>query len=268
MAIKEFWIQIENRSMSPGSKCSDQKNDRGPLYRPETEAAIKLTLKPAEKRLTKRVPPRDGGKAEDCLWRAMDALILRRYRPPAREDRSDAWTVPDEPRMHSGQRFVTDLSDQGVPGPDSGPAIECNIGDRVVVHFRNNDQRSKVVTKMIEVDLPFGGSMKLATPFNEAFPMEDRTHGLRPHRIGRPAAKAGTIASLLPDPMQPVGSEAWLWSEIGVDAFKKGDRVPPGGTFTYTWELLDGPRLPVHHAGKPARFVIGRTPSSILEGCE
>jgi hypothetical protein len=42
-------------------------------------------------------------------------------------------------------------------------------------------------------------------------------------------------------PSQPVGAEAAEWTSIGVSGFKKGDRVPPGGTFTYTWQTFGWP---------------------------
>ena len=40
------------------------------------------------------------------------------------------------------------------------------------------------------------------------------------------------------DPAQPVGAEAALWAAVGVTGFKRGDRVPPGATFTYTWQTI------------------------------
>ena len=44
------------------------------------------------------------------------------------------------------------------------------------------------------------------------------------------------------DPAQPIGSEAALWSLIGENgANKKGDRVPPNGTFKYTWKTVGWP---------------------------
>ncbi|MGH8549826.1 MAG: hypothetical protein ACRERU_14725 [Methylococcales bacterium] len=167
-------------------------------------------------------------KADDGQWRIEDALMLRRYRPPQREDRRDVWTVADEPEINSGTFYETKPSNRDLPGGVSGPAIECNIGDRVVVHFRNNDRRNRVMTKMLEVNLPFGGPITLPTPFQEPVPLEVRTHSLRPYRIDRSSIETGTAPWFLPGPMQPVGSEALLWSEIGVTAFKKGDRVPPG----------------------------------------
>ena len=40
-----------------------------------------------------------------------------------------------------------------------------------------------------------------------------------------------------PDLNQAVeATEAAAWATVGVTGFKKGDRVPPGATFTYHWD--------------------------------
>ena len=39
---------------------------------------------------------------------------------------------------------------------------------------------------------------------------------------------------------QPVAGEA-LWDEVGVTGFKKGDRAPPNGKFTYHWHTFGWP---------------------------
>lgn len=43
------------------------------------------------------------------------------------------------------------------------------------------------------------------------------------------------------DPNQPVGAESVVWESVGVTDKKKGDRVPPHGTFEYTWETINWP---------------------------
>ena len=62
-----------------------------------------------------------------------DALILRRYNSPAKEDQSDAWTVPADRKVNPWDLNEKDPTDNGTMGTIPGPVIECNVGDSVTV---------------------------------------------------------------------------------------------------------------------------------------
>jgi FtsP/CotA-like multicopper oxidase with cupredoxin domain/plastocyanin len=144
-----------------------------------------------------------------------DALILRRYTPN--------WAAPDDRKVNPWDLNELDPTDNGTMGTIPGPVIECEVGDSVTVHFRNLDTRD-------------GKSV------------EERTHSLHPHGFVFEPTSDGAYPLSPPDPAQPVGAEAALWSALGVTNLKKGDRVPPpvnpgdpGGTFTYTWQTRRWP---------------------------
>jgi plastocyanin len=66
-------------------------------------------------------------------------------------------------------------------------------------------------------------------------PVEMRTHSLHPHGFAFLAIHDGAYPLSPPDKSQPVGPEQAVWNLVNVKQFKKGDRVPPLGTFDYTW---------------------------------
>lgn len=100
--------------------------------------------------------------------------------------------------------------------PSRARLLECNVGDQVIVHFRNMDQRA-------------GKDVKT------------RAHSLHPHGFVFAPTSDGAYPLSPPDPAQPVGAEAALWAAVGVTDFRKADRVPPGGTYTYTWNTFSWP---------------------------
>ncbi len=149
----------------------------------------------------------------------MDALILRRYRPPLLDDGSDEWTVPDDRKVNPWDLNEPDPATTRRTIP--GPTIECDVGDTVIVHFKNADERAD-------------------------YRVRGRTHSLHPHGFVFEATSDGAFPLSPPDPSQPVGAEAPLWNALldEEDApfkFKQGDRVPPGGTFTYRWDTAGWP---------------------------
>jgi hypothetical protein len=256
MAIKEFWIQIENRTRDTGSTASEYTDNRGSARNSEIRFPANRKTGFAESRFLNLVCALDEEQTDDIQSRTADALVLRRYKPPRRQAGSDAWTFPVEPIIDSAAPCEPESSGRGRPDVIRGPLIECHVGDRLIVHFRNNDRRNRIVTKTIEVDLPFGGPIALPTPFNEPVPPENRTHGLRPDPVDGSTIETEPAPLFFSEPMQAVGFEVLIWGEVGVWAFKQGDRVPPGGTFTYVWEVLDRARLPVR-AIRPVRVANG-----------
>ncbi len=109
-------------------------------------------------------PLRDSG------GKVIDALILRRYKPPTLADESDAWTVPDDRKVNPWDLNELDPTDNGTMGTIPGPVIECKVGDTVKVHFRNLDMRTRLVKKEFCVDLPFTG--RFCFPYTDAEPIE------------------------------------------------------------------------------------------------
>lgn len=137
------------------------------------------------------------------------AFILRRY--------TENWEKPDDRKVNPWDLNEQDPTDNGTMGTIPGPVIECDVGDRVFVHFRNKDERP---------DVPF----------------EKRSHSLHTHGFLFNAASDGAYPLSPADPTQPVGDESNLWEIVKpFSKFKRGDRVPPNGSFTYTWNTLDWP---------------------------
>src|SRR5438105_3316803 len=194
MATLEFWIQIENH---PWDVCPTNITDRmtGQSVQDVAKASGYL-ITGATKNPSMNLPLSD------------DALILRRYTPN--------WVAPDDRKVNPWDLNEPDPTDNGTMGTIPGAVIECNVGDEVIVHFRNQDTRSGKARKA-------------------------RIHSLHPHGFVFAPTSDGAFPLSPPDPNQAVGAEAADWAAIGVTGFKKGDRVPPGATFTYTWQTFGWP---------------------------
>ena len=142
-----------------------------------------------------------------------DALILRRY--------TEYWGTPEDRRVNP---WDLNEPDPSVVGTIPGPVLECQVGppgvgEVIVVHFRNQDFR--------------------ATPS-----FGQRAHSLHPHGVVFPTIHDGAYPLSPPDDNQPISSgdpEENAWNQVGVTGFKQGDRVPPGGTFTYRWSTFGWP---------------------------
>jgi hypothetical protein len=206
MAI-EYWIQIENRPWDLSPHNVDRmtgQNMQAVTGQPPAMATLTSVVPGTPPRMVTMFNPlRDGANV-------IDALILRRYRPPTQPDGSDAWTVPDDRKINPWDLNEHNPGEAGTMGTIPGPVIECQLGDTVHVHFRNADGRT--------------GKDVLT-----------RTHSLHPHGFVFQTTSDGAYPLTPPDPAQPVGSEAAAWAGVGVHGqFKQGDRVPPGATFTYT----------------------------------
>lgn len=218
MALIDYWIQIENRPWDTAprnlDRMSGQTIQQATGQAPVPNQTITSPMTGASRSVTMNLPVSE------------DALILRRYRPPQLADKSDAWTVPDDRKVNPWDLNEPDPTDAGTMGTIPGATIECNVGDSVVVHFRNHDTRS-------------GRSV------------HQRAHSLHTHGFVFQNRYDGAYPLSPPDPTQPVGTEGPLWALVGVPDNKKGDRVPApdssvpgvpnGGTFDYRWETLGWP---------------------------
>jgi plastocyanin/FtsP/CotA-like multicopper oxidase with cupredoxin domain len=219
MALIEYWIQIENRRWDASPANLDRMTGRT-LFEAVGYTATLETL-------TTMVP----GSMPRQVWMynpirsgstPVDALILRRYRPPQQADGSDAFTVPDDRKVNPWDANERDPGENGTRGTIPGPTLEMSVGDSMVVHFKNADGRA-------------------------GWDAHARTHSLHPHGVVFEATSDGAFPLSPPDPTQPVNpdpahDETGLWAAVGVNGqFKQGDRVPPGGTFTYRWNTAGWP---------------------------
>jgi len=239
--MPEYWIQIENR---PWDACPHNIDRMTGQTLKDLEGKDPLTV-------TLTSPGTGVVRNNVTMFRPLlkgdgtvdDALILRRYQPPQKPDLSDAWTVPDDRKVNPWDVNEPDPTDSGTMGTIPGPVIECNVGESVTVHFRNLDNRTQLGTQTICFPFPFIGQICLPFPAAVPLPVEQRTHSLHPHGFVFAPTSDGAYPLTPPDPAQPVpAAEAAAWASVGVTGqFKQGDRVPPGGTFTYTWNTLGWP---------------------------
>lgn len=215
MATIEYWIQLENR---PWDACPNNI-DRMHGQTVEENLGVKpvtVTLTSPEtgvvRNRTMYLPVNSGTEPDamgDDVWKVEDALIFRRY--------TANWAQPDDRKVNPWDLNEPNPSDNGTMGTIPGPTLECNVGDKIVVHFRNKDFRA-------------GKNVR------------ERSHSIHPHGIVFAPEYDGAFPLSPPDRTQPIpAGEAAAWSAIGVTSFKQGDRVPPDGTFTYTWDTFGWP---------------------------
>ena len=217
MAIKEFWIQLENR---PWDACPNNisRLDGQTIEEKGNPPPVDVTLTSPETgvvRTTKMFFPLNEGTDDDGKWKVIDALILRRY--------TENWAAPHDHKVNPWDLNEQDPTDSGTMGTIPGPTIECNVGDKVIVHFRNKDNRTHKVVKEFTFTLPFPPftEFKVKLPVDEPLPVENRTHSLHPHGIVFPPIYDGAYPLSPPDPSQPVGGEIALWGEVGVTGRKR-----------------------------------------------
>lgn len=244
MANLEFWIQLENRPWDASPNGRDRMTGQT-IEQITGKAPVSVTLNSPGTGATSvrkmNNPLRDGD------GNVMDALILRRYKPPNKADQSDAWTSPDDRKVNPWDINEHDPTDTGTMGTIPGPVIECNVGDSVRVHFRNRDHRTEAVMSTHEVcfPVPFGGQICIPFPVltQQPIAIEKRVHSLHPHGFVFERTKDGAYPLSPPDPAQATGGETSAWTSVPgfTGTLKQGDRVPPDGTFMYEWNTFGWP---------------------------
>jgi FtsP/CotA-like multicopper oxidase with cupredoxin domain len=244
MAQITYWIQLENHLWDACPNNIDRMTGLDLKHREGNDAITVALTSPGTGVVRSGVTMFRPLRAQQGGQTVVDdALILRRYKPPAKKDLSDAWTVPDDRKVNPWDLNEPDPTDSGTMGTIPGPVIECNVGDSVIVHFRNLDNRTKPGTQIICFPFPLIGQICIPFPVQVPFPIEKRTHSLHPHGFVFAPTSDGVYPLSPPDPGQPIPpAEAAAWASVGVmGSLKQGDRVPPGGTFTYTWNTLGWP---------------------------
>lgn len=224
MATIEYWIQLENKPWDTAprniDRLSGQTIQDATGQAPVPGKIITSPMTGASRTVTMNLPVNG------------DALILRRYRPPQLQDKSDAWTVPDDRKVNPWDLNEPNPTDSGTMGTIPGATIEANVGDNVIVHFRNHDTRTDSQGMLLS--------------------MHERAHSLHTHGFVFENRYDGAYPLSPSDASQPVGAEGPLWALVGVtggiNVGKKGDRVPGpnpsvpgvphGGTFDYHWETF------------------------------
>lgn len=203
--MPDIWIQLENHAWDV---CPSWPIDR-------TTSAGTLPVGPLKQ--VRLHSPVTGMSRTATVNRPMhgEALILRRY--------TQDWKAPDDRKVNPWDLNELDPTDAGTMGTIPGPTIECNVGDTLRVHFRNLDMRASPAPPWARQDF---------------IPEAKRTHSLHAHGVSFPAKYDGAYPLSPPDRDQPIEpSERPFWDAIGVQGpYKQGDRVPPGGSFTYVWE--------------------------------
>jgi plastocyanin len=245
MAVIEYWIQLENRPWDASPHGIDRITGQTLKERTGTDPVDVTITSPGTgtSRTRKMYNPLRGSDGN-----VKDALILRRYKPPAQADQSDAWTVPDDRKVNPWDLNEIDPTDNGTMGTIPGPVLECEVGDSVIVNFRNLDMRTHTVVGTREVcfPIPFGGEIciNLPTITQEPIAIEKRVHSLHPHGFVFKRHQDGAYPLSPPDPAQTIpAAEAAAWADVPgfSGTLKKGDRVPPGGTFRYEWKTVGWP---------------------------
>ncbi len=208
---RHIWIQLENHpwDLAPNNidRMTGQHMEKNrDTNNPDPDGYWNVTLTSPETGVSHTVrmfkPMTNDGIT------IKDSLILRRY--------TENWDKPDDRKVNPWDLNEPDPTDTGTMGTIPGPVIECDVGDRVIVHFRNKDNR----------DVSY----------------EKRSHSLHTHGFVFDTTSDGAYPLSPEDRTQPVGPESDLWKDVKPRSnFKRGDRVPPGGTFTYTWNTFGWP---------------------------
>ena len=234
--MPEIWIQLENRPWDTMPNNVDRMTGRN---------AQEITAKASE--LVTITSPDAAGTGvrisktrrmyaplRDSSGKVMDALIFRRYKAPDPAAGIAEWQVPDDRKVNPWDINEKDPTDNGTMGTIPGPSVECNVGEFVIVHFRNLDMR---LTKDVKA--------RTHSMHVHGFVFKQEHDGAYPLSNADPTQR---VDGTTPNPGQIVApNETAVWNSIAAfpslifGTLKKGDRVPPGGTFVYTWNTVGWP---------------------------
>jgi len=195
MATIEYWIQLENHAWDVCPNNIDRIS--GQTVQQLTQQMTGTAKPPVVKTLNS---PVTGNAHTQTMYLPLsnDALILRRY--------TANWAAPDDRKVNPWDLNEHDPTDSGTMGTIPGPIIECSVGDRVVVHYRNMDNRTALV----------GNSQQL-------LPIENRTHSLHPHGFVFAPTSDGAYPLSAPDPTQPIpAASAAAWASVGATEVQTG----------------------------------------------
>jgi hypothetical protein len=201
--FREFWIQLENHSWDLAPSGRDRMTGRAIQDIPGEKPPELVTLK----------SPMTGTVRQQLMYKPLkDALVYRRC--------TKNWAAPDDHKVNPWDLNEQDPSDVGTMGTIPGAVLHLVVCDGPIkVHFRNLDMRTDTTGNLL--------------------PVAWRTHSIHPHGV------AFEVDSDAAYPLSPpsgdaqnaiTAGEAAAWAAVGVTGPRKlGDRVPPGATFTYTW---------------------------------
>lgn len=127
MADIQLWIQIENHAWDAAPNNIDRITNRSMEDVPGGAPPVTKTL---------TSPVTGAVRANVTMYKPVpeDALFLRRYTPN--------WAAPDDRKVNPWDLNEPDPTDTGTMGTIPGAVIECEVGDRVIVYFRNMDHRT------------------------------------------------------------------------------------------------------------------------------
>ena len=219
MALIEYWIQLENH---PWDLCPNPLNIDRITGQPRKAGSPECATDISGDR---REHHSNHEHAHPSKMRAA------RIAPSSFAATRRNGVAPDDRKVNPWDVNEPDPTDTGTMGTIPGPVIECQVGDSVVVHFRNLDLRTSKGTLL---------------------PIESRTHSLHPHRFVFDRFSDGAYPLSPPNPAQPIpGPESSAWAAINVTDLKQGDRVPPpkdpghpvetAATYDYHWNTFGWP---------------------------
>ena len=216
MAFREYWIQIENRLWDVVPNGVDRM------------AQVRFAAEPDIVEETVYDIECDGraiavGTHKREMYVPIESLMLRRYVPPDPALGVEAWSVPLDRRVNAWD--LNEPTPAETRGTIPGPVLECNVGESIVVHFRNRDLRHGPDGRLLRNEL--------------------RTHSLHPHGIAfAPEYDGAYPVSPLDATQDILEDEAFFYRKFGLNEFrydrgrykKRSDLVPPGATFVYRWD--------------------------------
>ena len=221
MATREYWIQIENKIWDTTPKGYNRMT--GEKFEPKTvcEKVYDIDKKgnPVRAEDSEGKPITRKRK----MYNPVEVLILRRYAPPSTNEGVASWSLPLDRKVNPWDLNEPDPT--VTYGTIPGAILECDVGDDLVVHFRNMDLRHD------QYDKPLGYQI--------------RTHSLHPHGISFGARYDGAYPISPLDPGQVIPEEERrFFRRFGRRFFlddserllKRSDLVPPGATFSYRWD--------------------------------